>query len=197
MKLRHTLTDPQQVKALAAPLRRRILEAFAAQPRTTKQVAELLGEPTTRLYHHVAALEKAGLIEPSEERRKRGTIERYYRPIAREFVVDRRLFAAASGEETTSELQALFADALEETLEEIRRSLALRLPGACEPDSAAMLGRMRVRGTPEQIQKVLERLRELMEELRSAESGEGEVEYGLTVAFYPVAENTNEAGTEE
>ena len=37
------------------------MELFAEAPRTTKQVAELLGEPPTRLYHHVAALERAGL----------------------------------------------------------------------------------------------------------------------------------------
>ena len=54
----------EQVKALTHPLRQRMLERFAERPRTTKQVADLLGEKPTRLYHHVAALERAGELDP-------------------------------------------------------------------------------------------------------------------------------------
>ncbi len=194
MKNRHILTDPAQVKALATPVRRRIIEILAARPMTTKQVADALGEPPTRLYHHVAALERIGLIEPVEERRKRGTVERYYRPIAQEFVVDRRLFSAAPTDESDAqrEIQALFTDALEETQEEICRNVAAKLRNAEEVGSAAMLGRVRVRGSREQIHGILDRLRALMTELRSAVYAEGDVEYGLTVAFYQVEDRTTE-----
>lgn len=68
----------EQVRALAHPLRLRLLELFAQQPRTAKQAAEVLGEPPTRLYHHVAALERAGLIRLKETRQNRGTTEKYY-----------------------------------------------------------------------------------------------------------------------
>ena len=47
----------EQMRALSHPLRLRLLELFAERPRTTKQAAEALGEPTTKLYHHVAAHE--------------------------------------------------------------------------------------------------------------------------------------------
>ena len=46
----------EQVKVLADPLRVRILETMALEERTTKQVAEELGEKPTRLYPHVEAL---------------------------------------------------------------------------------------------------------------------------------------------
>jgi DNA-binding transcriptional ArsR family regulator len=59
------------------------MELFAEQPRTTKQVAELLGEPPTRLYHHVAALDRAGLLRLTETRKKRGTVERWYEAVVR------------------------------------------------------------------------------------------------------------------
>lgn len=72
-----------ELRALAHPLRLRVLEAFAEQPRTTKQVAVLLGEPPTRLYHHVAALERAGLLRLTETRKNRGTVEKWYEAIAR------------------------------------------------------------------------------------------------------------------
>jgi len=66
------------MRALAHPLRLRICQLFAERPRTTKQVAALIGEPPTRLYHHVHALEKAGLLRLRETRQKRGTQEKYY-----------------------------------------------------------------------------------------------------------------------
>src|SRR5438876_10702154 len=72
-----------QMRALAHPLRLRIMELLAEQSRTTKQVAELLGQPPTRLYHHVAALERAGLLRLTETRKKRGTLERWYEATAR------------------------------------------------------------------------------------------------------------------
>src|SRR5690349_14467671 len=72
-----------ELRAIAHPLRLRILESFAEGPRTTKQVAELLGEPPTRLYHHVAALERAGLLKLKETRKNRGTVEKWFESIAR------------------------------------------------------------------------------------------------------------------
>src|SRR5436309_1208191 len=72
-----------EMRALAHPLRLRIMEVFAEAPRTTKQVAEELGQPPTRLYHHVAALERAGLLRLRETRKNRGTTEKWYEAISR------------------------------------------------------------------------------------------------------------------
>src|SRR3989442_3746733 len=68
----------EEMRALAHPLRLRLLEMFADGPRTTMQVAAILHTPPTRLYHHVHALERAGLLHLREIRRKRGTHEKYF-----------------------------------------------------------------------------------------------------------------------
>jgi DNA-binding transcriptional ArsR family regulator len=73
-----------QVRALSHPLRLRLLELFAERPRTTMQAAEALDEAPTRLYHHVATLERAGLVRLRETRPNRGTIEKYFEAVARE-----------------------------------------------------------------------------------------------------------------
>src|SRR6476659_1388618 len=70
------------LRALAHPLRLRMMELFAESAKTTKQVAELLGEPPTRLYHHVAALERAGLLVLKETRPNRGVVEKWYEGIS-------------------------------------------------------------------------------------------------------------------
>jgi len=73
----------------------RLFELFARTPRTAKQAAEHLGLPPTRLYHHVAALERVGLVRLVETRKKRGTVEKYFR------AVPLRLGAAAAPAEAT------------------------------------------------------------------------------------------------
>jgi DNA-binding transcriptional ArsR family regulator len=70
-----------QLRALAHPLRLRLLELFTQGPRTAKQVAVALGLPPTRLYHHVAVLERAGLVRVRSTRRVRGAVEKYYEPV--------------------------------------------------------------------------------------------------------------------
>src|SRR5262245_52885147 len=85
----HRLTV-DQMKVLADPLRIRILEHFFEE-RTTKQVAEILGLPPTRLYHHVAALERVGLIRLARTQQRRGALEKYYLPVAKTFSAETRV----------------------------------------------------------------------------------------------------------
>jgi DNA-binding transcriptional ArsR family regulator len=68
-------------RALADPLRIRIVEALWETPRSAREVAECLELPADRLYYHLAQLEQAGLVEVAEYRRlARGKVERVYAP---------------------------------------------------------------------------------------------------------------------
>lgn len=103
-----TLADFQQIRALAHPLRLRILGLLAREPRTTKQVAELLGENHTKLYHHVQELERAKVIRLTETRQKRGTVEKYYQATAALFRAAPSLLSPArTAAEKPSEIEAM------------------------------------------------------------------------------------------
>ncbi len=68
-------------KALADPLRIRLLEWLMEAPRSARQLAGCAGLPADRLYYHLGQLEQAGLIEVAEYRRlARGKVERVYAP---------------------------------------------------------------------------------------------------------------------
>lgn len=72
-------------RALADPLRIQLLELLSARPRSARELAGLTGRQPNRLYHHLARLEEAGLIEVSEYRRvSGGKVERIYAPAATE-----------------------------------------------------------------------------------------------------------------
>src|SRR5438094_7565266 len=75
---RRRATALTQVRALAHPLRLRLIEPFASGPLTAKQAAQKLGQPPTRLYYHVATLERAGLLRLARTRAVRGATEKYF-----------------------------------------------------------------------------------------------------------------------
>ena len=68
-------------KALADPLRIRLLEWLFEAPRSARQLGDCAGLPADRLYYHLGQLEQAGLIEVAEYRPlARGKVERVYAP---------------------------------------------------------------------------------------------------------------------
>ncbi|MGA9829588.1 MAG: winged helix-turn-helix domain-containing protein [Trebonia sp.] len=68
-------------KALADPLRVRLLGWLFQAPRSARQLADCAGLPADRLYYHLGQLEQAGLIEVAEYRPlARGKVERVYAP---------------------------------------------------------------------------------------------------------------------
>ena len=176
-----------ELRALAHPLRLRILELFAEAPRTTKQVADLLGQPPTRLYHHVAALERAGLLLLRETRRNRGAVEKWYESVS-------RMMGAPSPNATgpvartrtaRNARRAVAATVMAQARHEL---LAPPRPGEEPP----LVVRLVTAGPPAMIAKIRERLYGVVEEIRREFSCDDEVAAGesdrwaVTMSFAPV-----------
>lgn len=186
MEPTRTVENPEQIKALAHPLRQRILELMIEAPITTKQVADRIGEKPTKLYHHVDTLESAGLIKLVRTQKKRGTVEKYYEAVAKRFVMDRQSVEVSSAEEgEQGELEAVIAGSLDETLDEIRRAMATGLIRADDESGESVFIRSHLRMTPMQMTLLIERLQDWVRECQGSHDPYGELEYGLTVAFYP------------
>ncbi len=113
-----------QAKALANPLRRRMLTALRAAERSPFQLAKDLGEPPTKLYHHIRILVKAELIIPTRTEKKRGAKEQFYIARAQEFHLNPKGAGAAA---------QLFESALSIGLSELNENLA---PQQVEPHAA-------------------------------------------------------------
>ncbi|MBO8193402.1 helix-turn-helix domain-containing protein [Streptomyces oryzae] len=78
---RRTVSDPATLKALAHPLRLRILRRLAAEgPATATALAAVLGENTGTLSYHLRQLESAGFIEDDPEHSSGGR-ERWWRGV--------------------------------------------------------------------------------------------------------------------
>jgi DNA-binding transcriptional ArsR family regulator len=84
------LDDPEQVAALAHPLRVAILDALRT-PGSAAGAARALGETRQKVNHHVKALLDAGLLRPEGERRNGNFVEQLYQSVASSFMVSPRL----------------------------------------------------------------------------------------------------------
>jgi predicted transcriptional regulator len=191
-----TLKALGQLKALSDPFRQRILEGFCAKPATTKQIAERLGEKPTKLYHHVEILAQAGLIKLVKTRQNRGTVEKYYQTVARKFAVDQQLLSPTpTANEVMGELQTMVTNALQTSLSEAHTDFAVDLTNksdaACLPIATT---HTRIRTSRKQIARLIQKLQKWSEECRAAHDDKGEVEYNLTLAFYPVKERKGRKG---
>jgi DNA-binding transcriptional ArsR family regulator len=180
-----TLTTMEQMRALAEPLRTRILEALGERPMTTIQVAKRLNERHTKLYHHIGVLEGAGLIEVVESRQNRGTVEKYYVPAARRFVVDRRAFSAGpDAEEARAGVQSLLVGTLEKTIAEVEKSFAAGL-FAQESATPGLVTHRHLRLTKAQLEELATKLQSWIRDCVAEDADPSADTYGLTVAVYP------------
>jgi len=187
----YTISDLEQVRVLADPFRLKLLGAFGARPRTTKQVAQRLGEKPTKLYHHVEALKRVGLLALKETRPNRGTLEKYYQAVATRFQIGGALFATGkTAEPMADETTAMLLSILDTTRAELAGALN-RSAGRSESCSAnaAMVARMLLRGEPERVEQFRARLLALLDQFKAETAGlepDKTDAYGLTLAFYPL-----------
>jgi DNA-binding transcriptional ArsR family regulator len=175
------------MRALAHPLRLRMMELFAEAPRTTRQVADLLGQPPTRLYHHVAALERAGLLRLKETRKNRGTVEKWYESISRTLGGPLRGSAKRGGPDE-ADRKAIALTVLEQSRQEVVKAMGRR--GGDPP----LLARLVMSAPPAMMPEIRARLFEFLKEVQSeyacdTSSGAGVEErerWAMTLTFAPV-----------
>jgi DNA-binding transcriptional ArsR family regulator len=85
---RAELTDPRLIKALAHPMRTRILTLLDERVASPRQLSEELDAPLQNVSYHVRELAKLGLIKLVRTSQRRGAIEHHYRAIAMPHVSD-------------------------------------------------------------------------------------------------------------
>ena len=176
----------QQLRALAHPLRIRLLEAFARGPRTTMQVAAELGEPPTRLYHHVNALERASVLRLVDRRQVRGATEKYY-------AVASKRIGTLRGQRVTAASRASLATIAAVVFDQARSELlaAVTETHSIDPTSAPLALRMLLTlpasKVPRARRRILALLRQMQREGKQARNSNAKdcKQWALTLGFAP------------
>lgn len=143
---------PEEARAIASPLRLRILRLCMDAPLTNKQIAEALERDPASVLYHVRRLVRTGFLAADEERRgARGAREVPYRSTGKSWRVD--IVDERQGRANTAALVEAFID-------------DARRVGA-ENVEAARLG---LRLTPEEHKELKQRLAEVLDDFAGRRS---------------------------
>ena len=123
--------DPDRVRAALSPLRRELLRRLT-QPASATELATAMGLPRQKVNYHLRVLERAGLIELAEERRRRGCTERVMRAGADAFVVDPTVLGGSRSR--LAERDRFAAEHLVETAAATVRDVSRMQTAAAEQD---------------------------------------------------------------
>ncbi|MFG2045514.1 helix-turn-helix domain-containing protein [Dactylosporangium sp. NPDC048998] len=156
------VATPEQFKAMAHPLRQRLLFALI-HPATISQLATATGSQKGNIAHHLKVLRKAGMVRVVATRTVRGGTEQYYQRTVRRYDL--------SGEQATAHTPLLV------------RAVADELAGAA-PEPFLVLRNIRL--TADQVTHLTDELTRLSAELTDA--GPDEHRYGLLLTLYQPAQ---------
>src|SRR5919206_1785048 len=103
-----------EAKALAHPLRMRILRLCLDQALTNKQLAEWLGKDPGTVLHHVRTLVATGFLVPEEVRQgEKGALEKPYRATGKSWTLSLEESPVSEATATLAMLEAFLAELAE------------------------------------------------------------------------------------
>jgi DNA-binding transcriptional ArsR family regulator len=145
---------PEEIKALAHPLRWRILRETLNVPLTNKQLAQRLGRDPGTVLHHVRVLVDAGFLAGQEVRAgNRGALERPYSATGKSWQIRLKPSSGSAG----AILQAVHEEMAE-----------------AEEDSVVTVLRLGIRLTAADTEKLRQRLSALGDEFNALDDPSGE-----------------------
>ena len=180
-----TLRTVQQFKAIADPVRSRILGVIQTRPATAKQIAKRLGKSPGTIGHHLEVLEAAGLAQVVETRVVHGITAKYYTRTARIFSFD---FSTDITGQTSMTL---------DVARTASRELAESLAGPGEKEIVLESSFPHVRLSPERAHMYRQRLADLLDDLLAEPvDPQGQV-YGIFTAMFLAPAYLQDAKTDD
>lgn len=184
------LDDLEALKVYFDPLRTRIIEEVAHQPRTVHEIADALDVPFTRLYYHIKLLEKHGIIRVVATRAMQGAVEeKHYQVTARQFVVARDLLTVVSDDHDDG-LEVVLATILDQTRQDIRASVhdgRINLAQTSPDPDSLLIRRGVMRLSREQAAEFQRELVALLNRMSAQQRSPDDPStfYAVQVALYP------------
>ena len=180
----HHATDrrpatPAEAKALASPLRLRILRLTLDQALTNKQLAERLGKDPGTVLHHVRTLVATGFLVAEEVRQgEKGALEKPYRSTGKSWTLSLDKDATTETSATQAMLEAFLAE------------LAEAGPGA-----ARDFTRLALTLDDGSLEELRTRLRDIFDDFAARPPDPGGRTYGLLFGMHLQADAAQPSGS--
>jgi len=178
------IDDAETFEVLADPTRLAILE-LTMVPRSVTEIAEAMGVPRTRLYHHVKLLEEAGMIAVAETRQAGAMTEKIYQAAAQGYRPSEAfLETAAPREQANAVISSILGATRADFVRAVEEGVAPL--GDRKEHRKVSLSRRLMRLSPERLNGLVTELEELLDRY-DAEKDEGDdaIAVGVTTLVHP------------
>ncbi|KOP69137.1 transcriptional regulator [Bacillus sp. FJAT-18019] len=161
----------EQLKAIADPLRTKILMNLVKDAYTGQQLAELLDITRNNIYFHLKELEKHGIIHVVRKEEKNGIVQKYYRAVASRFIPEDHLLPSLDLVETSRQV---FMETLDVTRTKIENASvsSFALNSESEHYRKNIAGTYRFHATQENFHAFVEEFKQLMHKHFTMETAE-------------------------
>ncbi|MDQ0174853.1 ArsR/SmtB family transcription factor [Bacillus chungangensis] len=185
MKKAFELENLEQVRAIADPLRVQIIWAIFDEAKTGKMIATELGLSAPKVHYHLRELEKNGLIMIEREEEKNGIMQKFYRPIAKNYSVSSSLLTPELETQLESVQLESFLLPAKELMKHLEKADAALFKGGDIYPKAVDFKKIVL--TIEQRNELMNKINELEEWLANIEANEQEdgVEYVIQYEIFP------------
>ncbi len=178
--------DREQLRLIADPIRHRVLKLLGVKEMSTSGLAAELGDDApANLYYHVHRLQAAGLIRLVRTEPRRGTVEKFYRAVAKVFAVESELAVTMAGDPSTQgDVVAATHRVVEDTMNRFRTSVARGLFSESMDRIPPVVAGMTIRAGEDRLRELADRLRSWLADGAGEEAGP-DLEYSGLVMFFP------------
>lgn len=169
---------------MSNPLRVVVLRLLKERERSVKEMCELLGETSTRLYYHVRELERAGLVRHVRTEAREGSVLKFYRTTAMVLTIPFEVMQDDPGSPEAQVAVNIEASTLERAAMDVRRALTLDIKDMTDADY--YVGRFFVRTSPERAREFVKRLDALTQDFMACDDEDAPLRYTISSALVPV-----------
>ncbi len=182
------IDDLETLKLIVTEPRIEIIELLR-KPSSVAQLAERMGVPRTRLYHHINTLEEIGVIVVVDERRAGALNEKIYQVAAMSYQPSETFLESATPrEQAIGVLDSLFSVTRSDLVRAVERE-HVNLGDAWSKRSM-MLARHMMTLTPERRTEFVGRLESLIHEFGDDEESDETEPFGLLIIAHPSSRTT-------
>lgn len=184
LPLCHEMTTLDELRALSDPLRVTLYRLLREHEHSVKELCAQLGESSTRLYYHVGALERVGLVRLVRTETRSGIVQKYYRAVARYVSMPAWLLHEELGSEQSQAAADWYATLIGHAAADVRAYFGERMESIDR--ETIFFTRNFVRLSHEKAREFAQRIDALQTELLMADDPRGETRFAFTTAFVPV-----------
>lgn len=188
----YKISTHEQLKAIADPLRTKMLMNLVKSEYTGQQLAEMLGITRNNIYFHLRELEKHGVIQVVRKEEKNGIVQKYYRATASRFIPEEHLLPSLDLVETSRQV---FLETLDTTRSQVEHAPAasFALDQTHESKRKNIASTYSFYATEESFHAFIEEFKQLMDKhfsMRNTEASEAsrsadERSYRMSLIAFP------------